>query len=134
MAKFKKGDRVRALYSDQIVKSGSTGTVVSNYEVCPRVKWDRDDMLFFNKKSSNPYTHFPTNLEHVAKFRKGDRVKNLVETGLIKKGATGTVTENLSAVPYVRWDSKDMLYVRNRKILAQDQNDLELIDDKTEAP
>jgi hypothetical protein len=48
----------------------------------------------------------------MAKFKKGDRVRNIVDNGVLKYGATGTVAEDDQSTPWVIWDSQDMIYNR----------------------
>lgn len=68
--------------------------------------------------------------ETECKFKIGDRVKNLVESAWIKKGATGTVNMN-SPAPFVIWDSFDMLQEtarrNNDKVWAQMEGNMELL-------
>lgn len=61
------------------------------------------------------------------KFKTGDRVKNLVEDACIKKGATGTVMDD-ACVPYVKWDSIDMLIDKSNMAWPRNENYLELIE------
>ena len=51
-------------------------------------------------------------------FKKGDRVRNLLETDLVKIGELGRVTED-DECPYVKWD--------NGKTTLRDESDIELI-------
>jgi hypothetical protein len=69
------------------------------------------------------------------KFKRGDRVKNLVEDGTIKRGATGTVDDDGSCTPWVIWDSHEMLYfvigVGMRRYQAESALELIEADDKS---
>lgn len=71
------------------------------------------------------------------KFKKGDRVrfKNLNQRDYpiyVKDGSTGTVMEDDSTVPYVRWDSEEMViasFMKDEKtVTAEDEDYLELIE------
>ena len=72
------------------------------------------------------------------KFKKGDRVRNLIETGLVKIGELGTVLENNSIYPMIEWDDEEMVgklwrpcMVKNGGVgIAQYENNLELITDE----
>ena len=61
----------------------------------------------------------------MAKFSKGDRVRNLEDNWVIPYLSEGTVGENYSSVPYVRWDETDT-------VNAQEEELLELIDPSSE--
>ena len=70
------------------------------------------------------------------KFKPGDRVRNLHDNGIVKKGATGTVDED-SHNPNVIWDSIDMIQEPKRNTFmplrwAQAEEHLELIQSDTE--
>lgn len=74
----------------------------------------------------------------MAKFKKGDRVVFCKATPssyerLVADGATETVYEDSSTVPFIEWDNIDMVSERYKhcgRIIAEDEDLMELI--KTE--
>ena len=69
----------------------------------------------------------------MAKFKKGDRVRAVHGQGCVNQWATGTVHEDNSPVPNVKWDSNDMLNNVSCGIIIYPihQDFLELIDEPT---
>jgi hypothetical protein len=65
----------------------------------------------------------------MAKFKKGDRVRNLEDNGLVRKGAIGTVDENENSIPWVIWDDPSMIKSRHDRRWAQIEEELELINE-----
>jgi hypothetical protein len=67
----------------------------------------------------------------MAKFKIGDRVRNLVDNGAVILGATGTIDENESFAPWVVWDDPNMLKTtRADNRTARLEEHLELINEK----
>jgi hypothetical protein len=67
----------------------------------------------------------------MAKFKKGDRVRNLEDNGDVILGATGTIDEDGSYVPFVIWDEPSMIKTtRADNRIARLEEHLELINKK----
>jgi len=67
----------------------------------------------------------------MAKFKIGDRVRNLEDNGAVILGATGTIDEDGSYVPFVVWDDPSMLKTtRADNRTARLEEHLELINEK----
>jgi hypothetical protein len=66
----------------------------------------------------------------MAKFKIGDRVRNLVDNGFVKKGAIGTVDENESFAPWVVWDDRNMIESHYARRWPRFEHSLELINEK----
>ena len=146
-----KGQRVRNLEDTSYVKKGATGTVDED-SIAPWVIWDSADMLTYIGQCEDRRlwraSHFLEVIEEVKEepkeqvkelpvrmLYKGQRVRNLEYTSYVKKGATGTVDED-SEVPWVIWDSPDMLTDRGQcedRRWAQASHFLEVIEEVSEA-
>jgi hypothetical protein len=64
----------------------------------------------------------------MAKFKIGDRVRNLEDNGAVILGATGTIDEDGSYVPFVIWDEPSMIKTtRSDNRTARLEEHLELI-------
>lgn len=70
----------------------------------------------------------------MAKFKKGDRVRKVKKSRIAKLGATGTVMEDNSDIPFVKWDSTDMVEEEfcSCDEVAECEEDMELIDSITD--